>query len=95
MPARAAAATVGERMRAWRAGLAAALAFAVLVGLGTWQLQRLAWKRALIARIEAGLAAPPVPLPAQLDDPAAWEYRRVALAGRFDHAAERYVYAIG
>lgn len=42
--------------------LAAAVAFAILCGFGIWQLQRLAWKRDLIARIEAAQAAPPKPL---------------------------------
>ncbi|MEM1345275.1 MAG: SURF1 family protein [Pseudomonadota bacterium] len=39
----------------------------VLVGLGVWQLQRLEWKEALIARLEARLSAAPIALPAQLD----------------------------
>ncbi|OYX31165.1 MAG: hypothetical protein B7Y99_10655 [Caulobacterales bacterium 32-69-10] len=45
-------------------GLAAAVTVCVLilVGLGTWQLQRMAWKLALIARIEALRAAPAEPL---------------------------------
>jgi surfeit locus 1 family protein len=38
------------------------LALAILVGLGTWQLRRLAWKEALLARIEALKAAPAEPL---------------------------------
>ena len=33
--------------------LMAVCAFAVLIGLGTWQLQRLHWKEGLQARIEA------------------------------------------
>ena len=33
--------------------LVAGLAFAVLVGLGVWQLQRLAWKQDLLARVAA------------------------------------------
>lgn len=37
-------------------------ALAILVGLGTWQLKRLAWKEALLARIEALKAAPAEPL---------------------------------
>ena len=41
-----------------------ARALAVLIGLGTWQVERLHWKRALIAEREAQLAAPPEPLPA-------------------------------
>jgi surfeit locus 1 family protein len=52
-----------------------------LVALGTWQVQRLAWKRALIAQVDARLAAAPVPAPrdAGPDD----AYRRVVATGRF------------
>ena len=37
---------------------------AILLALGIWQVQRLAWKTEIIDRIEARLAADPVPLPA-------------------------------
>ncbi len=37
---------------------------AVLLGLGTWQVQRLHWKRGLLAQIARAEAAPAVPLPA-------------------------------
>lgn len=60
-------------------GLAGA---AVLVSLGVWQLQRLAWKEGLIAQAEAMMAEPPVPLPAA-PDPARDRYRAVAFEGRF------------
>lgn len=59
------------------AGLAAT---ALLVGLGVWQLQRLAWKEAILADIEARIAAEPVPLPAA-PDPAADRYLPVRVAG--------------
>lgn len=39
----------------------------LLLGLGVWQLERLAWKEGLIAEIEARLAAEPVVLPATPD----------------------------
>jgi surfeit locus 1 family protein len=78
--------------------VATALALCVLVGLGTWQLQRLSWKEDLVARIEARLAAPPAPLPPQADwsrlDLDVWEYRPVSLRGRFDHAREARVYTV-
>jgi len=64
---------------------------AALLALGTWQVQRLAWKNDLIARIEARLAAPAQPLPARIDDPAAWEYRRASVTGRFLHDKEMLV----
>lgn len=53
---------------------------AILVALGTWQVQRLAWKTAVIARIETQLGGEPVPVP---DAPreAAHEYLRVRAAG--------------
>jgi surfeit locus 1 family protein len=40
----------------------AAAMFAVLLGLGTWQLERRAWKEALLARIDAAEGAPAVAL---------------------------------
>ena len=36
---------------------------AVLLSLGTWQVQRLLWKQTLLAQIERAEAAPPNPLP--------------------------------
>ena len=37
-------------------------AFALLIGLGVWQLQRLQWKQGLIAEIETRTKAPPTSL---------------------------------
>lgn len=42
--------------------LATLIALAILLSLGTWQLQRLAWKRDLLDRIAALQAAPAQPL---------------------------------
>ena len=39
---------------------------ALLVGLGIWQLQRLDWKEAVLAEIEARIQAPPVPIPLEV-----------------------------
>ncbi len=59
----------------------------VFGGLGLWQLQRLAWKLDLIARVEARIQAPPVAAPGPAEwrgiGPAADEYRRIALSGRY------------
>jgi len=38
--------------------ISAAIAFLILIGLGTWQVQRLHWKEGLLARIAALQAAP-------------------------------------
>lgn len=67
--------------------VAAGIVFAVLASLGIWQVQRLAWKTDLIARVEQRLAASPVPPP----PPSEWaelafddaEYRRVTVSGQY------------
>ncbi|WP_299862517.1 SURF1 family protein [uncultured Roseobacter sp.] len=40
---------------------------AILIGLGTWQVQRLAWKEGIITTIDERIAADPVALPTDLD----------------------------
>lgn len=67
---------------------------AALIGLGTWQLQRLHWKLELIAAVNRNLTLPPVALDTALKLGKAAEYRRVALTGRFDHNKEAYVYSV-
>jgi surfeit locus 1 family protein len=68
-------------------------ALAVLVALGIWQLQRLAWKDALIAERQARSAAPAMTLPAEIDDPEALAFTRVRVRGSFLHEAEMYLVA--
>ncbi len=63
-------------------------ALIALIGLGTWQVQRLNWKSALIADMRARLAAPAEALPTGAIDPDAWNYRRVTVTGTFDHTKE-------
>jgi surfeit locus 1 family protein len=63
-------------------------AFAMLVGLGTWQLDRRAWKQAHIAERSAMLARPPVELANGAAAAAVAEFRRVTLTGRFLHDHE-------
>jgi surfeit locus 1 family protein len=53
---------------------------AILVSLGIWQVQRLAWKQSLIAEIDARIAADPVPLP-DVPDPEADAYLPVTVQG--------------
>jgi surfeit locus 1 family protein len=66
---------------------ATAAGLAVLLALGTWQLQRLGWKRDLIARAQAQLAEPAVLLPPPGGDLSGLDFRRVAAAGTYDHDA--------
>lgn len=47
--------------------IATGIALAILLALGTWQLQRLQWKRGLLDRIAALQAAPAQPLEPVLD----------------------------
>lgn len=54
--------------------------FSILIALGAWQVQRLAWKIAIIDRIGTRLAADPVPVPPE-PDPASDQYRRIADSG--------------
>ena len=75
------------RPRLWPS-LAALAALIVLVSLGTWQVERLRWKEALIAERTAQLAAPAALLPAQADWPA-WNFRRVEALGTFRHDLEQ------
>jgi surfeit locus 1 family protein len=53
---------------------------AILVALGVWQVQRLAWKEAIVADINARITAAPVELPAQPDS-AADAYLPVTVEG--------------
>ncbi|RYF30541.1 MAG: SURF1 family protein [Comamonadaceae bacterium] len=72
--------------------------FAGFIALGTWQVERRAWKLDLIARVDARVHAAPVAAPAQ----AQWarisagndEYRHVSLAGTFLHDRETLVQAL-
>jgi surfeit locus 1 family protein len=65
----------------------ALLAFAGFMALGTWQLQRLQWKLALIERVEQRVHAAPMLAPGPERWPqvsaAADEYRHVRLTGTF------------
>ena len=68
----------------------------VLIGLGTWQWQRLTWKQGLISKLEARVKAEPATYTAALSQVVQTgdvEYLRVRVSGTFDHAEERHVYA--
>ena len=60
---------------------------AILISLGLWQLHRLAWKEALLAEIAARADVAPVVLPGLAEwpslKPLEYDYRHVALTGRF------------
>ncbi|MCX8572595.1 SURF1 family protein [Aminobacter sp. MET-1] len=72
------------------------IAFAILIALGTWQVQRLHWKDALVAQIAERTQAEPLPL-AEMEvkyrATGDVDYWPVRLTGTFDHAGERHFFA--
>lgn len=58
-------------------------ALILLIGLGTWQVERLHWKENLIAMREARSSAPPIALPADDADSASFEFSKARVVGRF------------
>lgn len=72
--------------RIWPVLLAAGLGLAILLTLGVWQVKRLAWKEALLDRMEQGMAADAMPFDEALAREVAGEnmqFRKVKLTGRF------------
>lgn len=85
-----------ERGGLLRLTVATLLILALLVGLGVWQLQRLAWKTGLLDTIAARTTAPPVPLPPEAEwaglSVPDYAYRHVTVQGTFDHGREVRVF---
>jgi len=71
-----------ERSLFWPIAVAVG-AFLVLIGLGTWQVQRLFWKEGLIAQRQAAVTASPVAPPRSLAEARGLEFHRLAATGRF------------
>ena len=80
-------------------GITAFAAFAVLIGLGTWQLERKAWKEGLIATLTQRLNDAPLTLPPTSDwaamTPDNWEFRRVKTHVVFGGTKDALVYTSG
>lgn len=79
-------------------GLATLIALAILIGLGTWQLQRKAWKESLIQQIEARAYGEPGSILPE-SEWATWradqdEFRKVRVTGTFLHNLEAPVYGL-
>jgi surfeit locus 1 family protein len=77
-------------------GITVLIALAILISLGTWQVERLHWKEGLLADIAERRAAAPVPL-ADIEAMAAQggdiEYRTVTATGRYINNKERHFFA--
>jgi surfeit locus 1 family protein len=94
---------VARPRRRWGSLIAALIvtmaALAILLGLGTWQLQRLTEKEEIVAKLDQRLSAPPIPLPSR----DAWsslererdEFRRVTFPAEYLTDQEAPVYSPG
>ncbi|WP_315919298.1 SURF1 family protein [Mesorhizobium sp. SP-1A] len=92
-------ASTRERARGPRKGLAlvcGGILFLILVALGTWQVQRLHWKEALLQTIDTRMHSAPRPL-AEIERKFAEtgdvDYMPVTVTGTFLHSGERHFFA--
>ncbi len=72
------------------------VALAILLALGTWQVERLHWKEALLAQLDQRIHSAPVPLEAIETIAASGgdvDYRPMEATGRFDNSRERHFLA--
>ena len=80
-------------------GVVVAAAFAVLIALGVWQLERKAWKENLIATLAERMATPPSAVPPRGQWPnltaAVDEFQRVRMNVQFASSREARVYSGG
>ena len=83
--------------RIWPILLVSAIGIAILLSLGIWQVQRLAWKEGLIAELDSRMKAEPISLQQALEKKAAGqdvEYVKVKLIGQIDGNSLRKVTSI-
>lgn len=80
----------------WGLLIASLIALIILLGLGTWQVERLQWKEALIASTQERIHEPPLPL-AEMEkiyrEKGSVEYLPVTVSGTFMHQGERHFLA--
>ena len=82
--------------RFWAALVVLPAAMAILLSLGTWQVQRLYWKEGLLAAIEQRSNTEPVSISAidaAQDAGEAIEYQAAYATGRFRNDSERHFFA--
>ena len=71
----------------------ASLTFLLLLAAGSWQVQRLFWKDALIGERRAGFDAAAIELPERAAEIEGLMWRRAQMTGRFLHDKEIYLAA--
>ncbi|ESQ76528.1 SURF1 family protein [Asticcacaulis sp. YBE204] len=74
--------------------IAVGVALAVLIGLGTWQMQRLHWKQHLLADLERTRQMPPVAAETLLDQGGDVAWRQVTLSCAIDPHQVVYMHGI-
>ncbi len=77
--------------------VAALIGLAILLSLGTWQIQRLQWKQELIAKIEARMDAPPMAYSLAMEDMRHGEdmgFTNVVATGEYEPEKEIYVFGM-
>ncbi|MEZ5782194.1 MAG: SURF1 family protein [Rhizobiaceae bacterium] len=80
----------------WTTYLVALVALCVLIGLGTWQVQRLHWKETLLADIEARRTSAPMELAdveKQFSATHDVDYQAVRLSGAYLNDKEQFFFA--
>ncbi|KAA0972737.1 SURF1 family protein [Aureimonas fodinaquatilis] len=80
-------------VRFWTALVLGLVSLAILISLGTWQVERLGWKQDLIAKIEDRANGPVLSfdeVSALFQDTGDVDYVPIRVRGRFDHTAERH-----
>lgn len=96
MPNRASLIVINQATRNVLIAVILLSAFGLLLSLGTWQMQRLAWKEGLLAELDRNLKAEPLQLDRIIsaansgDD---IEYKPVTVSGTFDHSKEQHFFA--
>ncbi|WP_415749046.1 SURF1 family protein [Thalassospira lucentensis] len=69
------------------------LSLVILVGLGSWQVDRLFWKQNLIEQREAQASLPPIAVPVDVELDPAMSFRAAFAEGRFLNDQEKYLMA--
>ncbi|MEF2553106.1 SURF1 family protein [Aurantimonas sp. A2-1-M11] len=83
-----------SRTKFWIALGACLVGIAILFSLGTWQVERMQWKQALLERIDARIHAAPLDLAAlqaRFTETGDVDYTPVTATGRFLHDGERFM----
>jgi surfeit locus 1 family protein len=85
-----------SRLRIATALVFGLIAFVILIGLGTWQVQRLYWKEGVLQTIDQRTHAAPVPLvevEARFAETGDVDYMPVTATGTFVHEGERHFFS--